>query len=447
MKKRLLPKTWLATMLLAAGLSPAAFAVNATQLRIQDCGNTCANLSSGLAAVAVQGATQYEFQVLNSNDNSVFASKLQSGRTLFLGTVTPQPQYGTSYKIAVRANVGGVFGPYGDTCTIGLISDPNTFAPPATQLRAIDCNAVVLKCGFLLADPISCATAYEFVLSHNGNGIASQLQTSNQLAIWSITPALIWNNTYQVKVRAYRGTVAGPYGATCTISTAPDPGVNGYPLIQVRNEDCGGTFPINATIYSTMKTMYQDRTSPITRCGFDFDLNGVTAGTYLSTTNRCPLNLVMPALVVGNTYQVRVRPWICQDHTGLYGAPCNITILSANRYIVSNGNENEDMIIDENGNPIENYAITSSPETAILQTAIYPQPATDRATLLVPDLEENESYSVAVTDLNGRIISFYENLNQNNFELPIASLDAGMYLVEVKTNKGKQQKNKLLIAK
>ena len=155
----------------------------------------------------------------------------------------------------------------------------------------------------------------------------------------------------------------------------------------------------------------------------------------------------MPVLIVGNTYQVRVRPWICLDNTGFYGPACNITILSANRYIVSNGNENEDMIIDENGNPIENYSFQPNVAVLDLQTSIYPQPAADRATLYVTELEENESYTVNVIDLNGRTIGFYENLNENTFEIPVFNCDKGMYMVEIKTSMGKVQRNKLLIAK
>lgn len=429
----------------ALGLSLTAWVSNSkaapTKLRTSDCGNTCANLTYGLVADAVTGATAYEFELRNPGDNSLFASKILTSRTLVLGTLSPTPVYGGSYIVLVRAQVGGNFGSFGVPCNISLISDPNTLAPPATQLRAGDCNSTVLKCGFLLADPISCATKYEFEISDNGGVYATKLQTSNQLAVWSLSPQLVWTQTYQVRVRAYRGTVAGPYGAVCNITVAPDPGNPGVPNVSIRPQDQNGSFPLTATIYTNTPTISQNRWAAITRNDFDFDFNGSTHATYISNTNRCPLSAVTPALVPGNTYQVRVRAWVCNDHIGAYSPFTNITILSGNRYILS----------DEEGNTelVDESAPSTEIETAVMdiQTAIFPQPARDNATLYLYDLEANESYNVQVVDLNGRVVANFPNESSTSFNLPVESLEAGVYLVEVKTNTGKSQRNKLMISK
>jgi hypothetical protein len=411
-----------------------------TKLRTVDCGNTCANLTYGLVADAVVGATQYEFELRNPGDNSLFATKIQTSRTLVLGNVSPTPVYGASYIILVRAQVAGAFGSFGAPCTISLISDPLSLAPPATQLRTSDCGQDVLKCGFLYADPISCATKYEFEISDNGGVYATKLQTTNQLAVWSLNPAVIWNQSYQVRVRAYRGTVAGPYGNTCSVTIAPDPGGVGFPPVTIRPADQNGVFAPTATIFSSHVTLSQNNNALITRNEFDFDLNGNTAGTYMSNTNRCPLNLVTPALLPGNTYQVRVRPWVCMDHTGPYSAFTNITILSGNRYILSDEAGNTELVDESSSTEIETAVMD-------IQTAIFPQPARDNATLYLYDLEANESYNVQVIDLNGRAVGNYPNQSSTSFSIPLETLEAGVYFVEVKTNTGKSQRNKLMISK
>lgn len=411
-----------------------------TKLRTADCGNTCANLTYGLVADAVTGATAYEFELRNPGDNSLYASKIQTSRTLVLGTLSPVPAYGASYIVLVRAQVAGDFGTFGAPCTIALISDPTSLAPPPTQLRASDCGSMVLKCGFLLADPISCATKYEFEISDNGGVYATKLQTSNQLAVWGLSPQLVWTQTYQVRVRAYRGTVAGPYGPVCNITCAPDPGNPGVPNVSIRTQDQNGSFPITGSIYTNTTTISQNRWSAITRNDFDFDFNGGTYANYISNTNRCPLNAVTPALVPGNTYQVRVRAWVCNDHIGAYSPFTNITILSGNRYILSD---------DEGNTELVDESASSAIETAVMdiQTAIFPQPAKDNATLYLYDLEANESYNVQIVDLNGRVVANFANESSTSFSIPVETLDAGVYLVEVKTNTGKSQRNKLMISK
>jgi hypothetical protein len=433
--------TALGLVLALLGMSLSAMAAP-TKLRTADCGNTCANLTYGLVADAVVGATQYEFELRNAGDNSFFASKIQTSRTLVLGNVSPTPVYGASYIVLVRAQVAGDFGSFGAPCTIALISDPNTLAPPPTKLRNADCNSTVLKCGFLLADPVSCATKYEFEISDNGGIYATKLQTTNQLAVWGLFPQLVWTQSYQVRVRAYRGSVAGPYGAVCNILVAPDPGNPGVPNVSIQGNQQNSSLPISGTLFTNTPTISQNRWAAITRNDFDFDFNGSTHATYVSNTNRCPLSAVSPALIPGNTYQVRVRAWVCNDHIGAYSPFTNITILSGNRYILSDDDGNAELLDENEAAPLEI-------ETAImdLQTAIFPQPARDNATLYLYDLEANESYNVQVIDLNGRVVANFPNQSSTSFNFPVESFEAGVYFVEVKTNTGKSQRNKMMIAK
>jgi hypothetical protein len=145
--------------------------------------------------------------------------------------------------------------------------------------------------------------------------------------------------------------------------------------------------------------------------------------------------------------QAPLEFWICQEHTGLYDPVCNVTVLSRNRCILTNEEENTEIAIDENGCQVVTPISYTDQFGLDIQTSIYPQPANTCATISIFDLDVNESYSLTIVDLNGRVVDFFENLSSSSFEIPIMNYEQGMYMVEVKTNMGKVQRNKLLIAK
>jgi hypothetical protein len=105
------------------GLIPnPALGVPSTKLRTADCGKLTFTLSSNMAADAVAGATQYEFQFTNPSNGNIVATRLQSSATLNAANVTPALQVGTQYNVRVRAYINTFVGNYGVTCLIGFVS-------------------------------------------------------------------------------------------------------------------------------------------------------------------------------------------------------------------------------------------------------------------------------------------------------------------------------------
>lgn len=101
---------------------PAVFGVPNTKLRTADCGKLTFALNSNMAADAVAGATQYEFEFTNPSNGNLVATRLQTSATLNAANVSPALQAGTQYNVRVRAHINSFVGNYGTTCLIGFVS-------------------------------------------------------------------------------------------------------------------------------------------------------------------------------------------------------------------------------------------------------------------------------------------------------------------------------------
>jgi hypothetical protein len=280
-----------------------------TQIRSSDCGRTNFNLQSSIVADLVAGATQYEFQFKDAGDVNVIATKLQSSRTLAIGSVTPSLQWGTQYVVRVRPIVGSTQGSFGNPCIIGFVPDPAIFGVPATQLISSHCG----KLNFLLsssitADAVSGATQYEFEFRNTTNNglVATKIQTNNFTTLSSVTPALQWGTQYNVRVRAYYGTFAGAYGPSCIIGLIPDPAISGVPNTQLSSASCNKTnLALTGNITCNVVTGANQY-----EWEFSNPTGGAVVATRLTTTATCALSSVSPALQWGTQYNVRVRAFI-----------------------------------------------------------------------------------------------------------------------------------------
>jgi hypothetical protein len=76
-------------------------------------------------------------------------------------------QWGTQYKISVRARISSTWGTFGTACTIGFICDPNVCGVPTTALRTGDCGKLNfnLSTGYAVANTVAGATLYEFEIT------------------------------------------------------------------------------------------------------------------------------------------------------------------------------------------------------------------------------------------------------------------------------------------
>ena len=198
---------------------PAIYGVPATQLTTTSCAAQTLNNQSTITAVAVNGATQYQFEFSDVSTQAVYATKTSSPASLNIGTVTPALQWGTQYKVRVRAYITSFAGNYGNICTIGLVPNPAIYGVPLTQLRTSDCGKLnFLITNSIVANAVAGATQYEFEFTSTTSGlvVATKLQTSAILTLSGVS-GISAGNTYQVRVRARITTTIGNYGNSCLI--------------------------------------------------------------------------------------------------------------------------------------------------------------------------------------------------------------------------------------
>jgi subtilisin family serine protease len=298
--------------------------VPTTQLRTADCGKQNLALNAAILCDAVSGATNYDFEFTNLT-NSVVGVKTTTTNSVSLSSITPAIQFGTQYNVRVRAKVGGIYGNYGPVCVIGTVCNPSICGVPLTQLRSTDCGKLNFSplTGQVIADAVAAASQYEFEFRNiSTNAVyATKLQSSNVLALNTVTPTLQWNTQYNVKVRAYIAGVAGTYGSNCVIGFIPDPSVSGVPNTQLSTASCGKT---NLALTSSITCL------AVTGAGsyeWEFKNQANTTVVATKTTTSTSLNLSTVTGLQWNTqYNVRVRAYI-GTVAGNYNVSCLIGII------------------------------------------------------------------------------------------------------------------------
>jgi len=301
--------------------NPTICGVPLTQLRSTDCGKlNLSPLTGQVLANAVAAASQYEFEIRNISTNALYATKLQTSNVLVFSTVTPAFQWGTQYNVKVRAYIAGVAGTYGNNCVIGFIPDPSVVGVPNTQLTTSNCGKTNLALtGSIACNAVTGASTYEWEFKNQANTLVVATKTTTSTSVVLNTVAgLQWGTQYNVRVRAYIGTVAGNYNVSCLIGIIPDPAISGVPTTKIRTNDCGrlnfglGNFALADAVSGAAE--------------YDFEIRNATTNALitnkLQTSNLLTFSTV-PAFTWNTQYKISVRARISSTW-GIYGAACTI---------------------------------------------------------------------------------------------------------------------------
>lgn len=301
--------------------NPSICGVPLTQLRATDCGKlNFSPLTGQIIADAVAASSQYEFEFRNITTNVVYATKLQTSNVLALNTVAPSLQWNTQYNVKVRAYIAGIAGNYGPNCVIGFIPDPSVTGVPNTQLASASCG----KTNLALTSAITCnavtgASTYEweFKDQNNANIIATKITTSTSLNLSTVL-GLQWNTQYNVRVRAYIGSVAGNYSVSCLIGIIPDPAISGVPSTKLRTSDCGKlNFGLGGVAVADVVSGAAE---------YEFEIRNNTTNAFI--TNKIQASNVLtfstvPAFTWNTQYKISVRARI-SNTWGSFGTACTI---------------------------------------------------------------------------------------------------------------------------
>jgi len=399
---------------------PASQPVPLTQLSTSSCGNTNLGLNQSGTAVAVSGATQYEFEFSNPTTSAVVATHLQSSNTIVWMNVVPALQWATQYNVKVRAYINTRIGAWGTACLIGFIQDPNVTGIGNTSLVASSCtNQNLSQTGTITCSSVPGANQYEFEFrTTTGALYATRISTNTTCALSTLSPLLSWGTQYKVRVRAAISGIWGQFSSECTIGLVQDPAITGVPNTQLRSSDCGRTNLIQSS--SIMA-------NAVTAAGsyeFEFINNNtpsVVHATRIQSSNSLTLSVITPALLPANTYQVRVRAKI-GNVWGNFSTACLISLSSAARY----ESEAEELINTDNDN---------------VDFIINPNPSSSSFNL--NNIRKYEPITVCIFDMAGKLIEQLSVTPGESLEFGMSYLP-GFYIVKIMKLSGEQKQIKII---
>ena len=399
---------------------PALQPVPLTQLSTATCGNTALGLNQSGSALAVSGASQYEFEFRNPTTSVVVATHIQASATITWMNVVPALQWGTQYLVKVRAYVGTRVAEWGTSCLIGFIQDPNQTGIGNTSLVASSCtNQNLSQTGTITCTAVAGANQYEFEFKTlTGTTYTNRISTTTTCALSTLTPLLNWGTQYKVRVRAAISGIWGQFSSECTIGLVQDPAIVGVPNTQLRTTDCGRT---NLTLSSTIMA------NAVAGAGsyeFEFQDNstpGIVYATRTQTSNSLSLSVITPALQTTSQYQVRVRAKI-GNVWGNFSTTCLIGFASGARY--------------ENTEEADVMTQNLSEEFMVL-----PNPSADF--FRINNIYSSANVTYHVFDLAGKLIEngVMSAAGQNEFGQNYAP---GLYLMRLRHPSGSIQNIKII---
>ena len=390
-----------------------------TQVTIVNCGSTelkpiyrktYSSYSEKLACYIVTGAQDYEWEFVPVGGGTTLNYVRGSNNpSILLGWIT-SIQDGITYNVRIRANVGGVFGSFGNAWSI---TTPG--AQSSTSINTLYCGKTYSS----YSEQLSCytvtnATEYEFEFNPIlGGSIINYIHTGNSILLnW--TTGLIDNTSYNVRVRAKVSGVFGSYGFSCQITT-PSSSV----ITSLKSIYCGVTY-----------TSMSNKIACYTVTGaedYEFEFIPVGGGTPLLDTNISTspsilLNM-MPGIQVSTTYDVRVRAKLSGVY-GSFGSSCQVTTPSSAMVL----NETARLMSD-NENETKDGLITAS-----TTLSIYPNPNTgEQLSVNLENLTPNST--LTITDIYGKVILTKPlNTDQSEFKVNVKfenKLASGFYLVTI----------------
>lgn len=235
--------------------------VQTTNLRPEFCNISIPVIGSNLYATPVTNASAFRFKV--SIGATVVEEVVTPGMLFRLSDLT-NPQLGVTYSIEVAAQVNGIWGDYGATCTVATPSNV-----PLTSLRTAFCNVTLPSPNAnVFANFVAASDAFRFRVTNvetNEISVTTNEGSGSMRFVLALAPNFSLDNTvYSIEVAARVGGVWGEYGPACTV-TIP----NSQAMARMASIAEMTAFPNPFNTEFTIKLPTQD-TALITL----FDMNG-----------------------------------------------------------------------------------------------------------------------------------------------------------------------------
>jgi hypothetical protein len=371
-----------------------------------------------LLNLTVSACTQ---PIINVNSGSIISGDsftiTPSGTALTYtfsgGSSIVSPTVTTTYTVTGTSSNGCVN-------SIGAVSTVTVNAAvPLTQLTPIWCNSTLTALDASVrprCNAVANAVNYEWQFTDVSTGLVVFTRLRNaqwpDFYLTSYWPAVQYNKTYSVKVRAKVGTTWGNYGPACTITTPT-----------------AGLVPTELTTTYCNTTLSSFNSATIIRCNqvigatnYEWQFTDVSNPSLIYTRVRNAqwtdfYLAAIPQLSANKTYSVVVRAYV-NGTWGTYGNACTITIPA----------------------PSTRFALSDYEETEIgtsINVNAYPNPTIE--TLNVDFDNMPADASVEIYNMVGELVLFQPLTDINN-TINTSQLSNGLYHAKVIGN------NKLLFA-
>jgi Secretion system C-terminal sorting domain len=186
-----------------------------TQVRAIQCNTTLTNMTDDVFADNVNYVAGYRFKITHSVTlvSQTYDNPLRVYKMTYLNS--PAIDYGTTYKVEVALkNYDGSYSAYGPICNV---TTPNF---PTTQIQLTQCGITPTNGSQnIFANLISAASMYRFRITNASLPYSSTVDNPLRAFYLNQFVGLLPNTTYNVDVSVKIGSIFGPYGSVCTITT------------------------------------------------------------------------------------------------------------------------------------------------------------------------------------------------------------------------------------
>lgn len=290
----------------------SSYCVTTTTLTPSFCGATGLSKNNYIYCEPVFGATDYEFQFVNTGLGFTQSGFRGTGLANLNLLAVSGLRYGQTYDVKVKAKVADVWGAFSTSCPITLMSFPST------NLNSTSCGAT----GLSLSSYISCyavagASDYEFTISNLSLGYSQIKIRAVYSAIYlSSYTGLQYGQAYNVSVRAKVAGIWGPIGSSCTIT------LMAFPSTNLSSASCGVT-GLSMSSYISC--------NPIAGASdYEFTISNSSLG-YSQVRSRVAYSAIYlssyAGLIYGQTYDVSVRAKVSGVWSPI-GLSCPITLMA-----------------------------------------------------------------------------------------------------------------------
>lgn len=283
------------------GTSCAITTPSAPTNRLLDsfCNTNLSSINSLIYSFRDDNAQAYQFEFNDGSNVEVIERTSNSIKPSDL----VQVKANVTYQVRVRNKYNGVWGAYGQTCTITT--------PEFTVLVPTQCGQSISALNSLIYSYTKQNTdQYTFEVTE-GATTQTIVATSNKFSLTQLVGGAKYNTTYIIRVAIRQGGTQGDFGRPCTVTTPP------LSLTQLTDSRCGVTLStLDQTIYCYLQNNVQE---------YLFEINdGTNTVTHSATTNKFALTDVEGLTKFNTTYSIRVATKV-NGQMSAFGSVCTVT--------------------------------------------------------------------------------------------------------------------------